>query len=285
MKKLVNELRYYLQDLPRYINELRKQYLLISSEENNKQLEFLENFQKNMSDGLKLLLERNEYHSILDEIRSPSQTLLLENKERYLSAIKQDKWEIDTNLQSKLILKLTEIPILHATKSKEILLHSGIYTAASLWKNNIKTCANAMDIALGLHFHFAFFTHWFILENFSKDFVSIKADYINKSIVSSVDIYKLVLIKNNLDSKVIIPTEKWLIALDDYKRQLFSGRDFLEIKSAYILAYFDGDIDLYNIFASNNFYSKSNLFAPRNEYQFLWEIKIHWDIPSTILMS
>jgi hypothetical protein len=91
MKKLVNELRYYLQDLPRYINELRKQYLLISSEENNKQLEFLENFQKNMSDGLKLLLERNEYHSILDEIRSPSQALLLENKERYLSAIKLDK--------------------------------------------------------------------------------------------------------------------------------------------------------------------------------------------------
>ena len=275
---LKQELNFYLEDLFQYVQDLRKTYELLSEREAAQKLAFLKSFETKMRAGLQLILEKWEYFVILEKIRNPEDHLLKENKKRYLEAIIKDKGELDQGLLGELEVKLRKIPLIHATKNKELLQKNGVLTAANLWRNRIKTCANAMDIALGLHFHYVFFTHGLVLKNFSQDYVSINNDAINTSIVSSVDVYKIVLIKNNLDGKGIVPTEKWFVALEDYAKQLFRGEDFFELKAAYILAYFKGEINAYDEFARQHFYSNDLLNAPPGEYPFLGEIKIFGNI-------
>jgi hypothetical protein len=281
LKSLKQELEFYLNDLFSYVQELNKVYELLSEKEaSQKKLDFLQSFESKMKIGLELILEKKEYFEILEKIRNPKEILLKDNKKRYLEAIIQEKGQLDQILLRELEEKLRKIPLIHATKEKELLKKSGILTAASLWKNRINTSANAMDIALGLHFHYVFFTHGLLLHNFSQDYVSINNSFLETAIVSSVDVYKIVLIKNNLENRGIIPTEKWFVALEDYARQLFSGEDFFELKASYILAYFNGDISAYDKFASLHFYSNDLLNSPPGEYPFLGEIKIFGDVSS-----
>ena len=275
---LKQEISFYLEDLFGYVQDLRKSYNSLPKDEAETKLKFLDSFEIKMRAGLKLISEKEEYFQIIETIRNPREDLLKANKERYLAAIIKDKGKFDLGLLKELEAKLRKIPLIHATKNKELLLKNGILTAANLWKNRIKTCANAMDIALGLHFHYVFFTHGLALENFSQDFVSIDNKAINESLVSSIDVYKIVLVKNNLDGKGIVPTNKWFVALEDYAKQLFSGADFFELKAAYILAYFDGNISAYDEFARQHFYSNEVLNAPLGEYPFLGEIKIFGDV-------
>ena len=278
LESLKQEIKFYLEDLLPYVQDLRKSYKALPVEEAGPKLKFLDSFEIKMRAGLQLISEREEYFQIMEKIRNPSVQLLKSNKKRYLEAIVQDKGQLDHGLLKEIEAKLQETPLIHATKNKELIQKNGILTAANLWKCRIKTCANAMDLALGIHFHYVFFTQGLVLENFSQDFVSIDNEAINKAIVSSVDVYKIVLIKNNLDGKGIVPTEKWFVSLEDYAKQLFAGKDFFELKAAYILAYFDGDITAYDEFARQHFYSNDLLNAPPGEYPFLGEIKIFGNI-------
>ena len=282
---LKQEVRFYLEDLARYVQVLKKSYESLPENEAASKLKFLNSFEIKMRAGLELILEKEEYFPILEKIRNPEKQLLKENKERYLAAIVKDKGLLDYGLMKDLEDKLRKIPLVHATKDKDLLLKNGIFTAANLWKNGIKTCANAMDIALGLHFYYVFFTHGLILKNHSCDFVSVDNVIIDEAIVSSVDVYKIVLIKNNLDGKGIVPTEKWFVALEDYEKQLFAGEDFFELKSAYILAYFNGDIEMYNEFVRKHYYSNDLLNSPMDEYPFLGEIKIYGDVLADKIIS
>lgn len=261
---LQEELKFYLSDLSSYLEKLQGQ-----------DLKFLESFEKKMRDGLELLLSNTDYHQLLEMIRYPSSSLLKANKKRYLDSIIRDKENLNDKQINHLIEKLKKQPLMHATNRKDSVLKDGLFTAAQLWNNGVKTCANAMDIALRLHFHYVFFTHGFVLDNFNTtDFVTLSSAEIKNAITSSVDIYKIVLVKNNLVNPGIVPTEKWLIALDDYSKQLFSGEDFFELKATYIYAYFDGDIDEYIKFAKQHFYNNDLERAPFGEYPFLGEIKI-----------
>lgn len=283
MRSLEQELRFYRAGLSDYVSTLKTAYMQLPVEERSAKLSFLDSFENEMRTGLIMLLEKTECHHILESIRNPSQALLKKNKVRYLRAIEEDKGKVDMVRLEALRGKLAQIPLVHATKHKSALLKDGIFTAAELWRRGMKTCANAMDLALGLHFHYVFFTHGFVLENFSEDVVSISTLHLQNAIVSSVDIYKMVLLKNNLESKDIIPTVKWLVALEDYARNLFAGEDFLEIKAAYIFAYFDGDIERYIDFARAHFYSPDRTSAPPNEYPFLGEVKVPGNISASFL--
>jgi hypothetical protein len=279
LKPLKQELEFYLNDLFDYVQQLNKVFESLSEKKaTQKNLHFLKSFEIKMRTGLELILENKKYFEILEKIRNPKDKMLKENKKRYLDAISEDRGHFDEKQILEIKNKLKTIPLFHATKEKVLLKKSGIFTPASLWNNRIKTSANAMDIALGLHFHYVFFTHGFILENFSSNYVTIDNSALNNAIVSSVDVFKIVLVKNNLENKGIIPTEKWFSALEDYFRQLFSGEDFFEIKTSYILAYFNGDIELYNEFARSNFYSNDLLNAPPGEYPFLGEIKVFGNV-------
>ena len=270
------DLSFYLEDLFKYVQNLKKST-------NNP--EFIDSFEKNMRNGLLLIQGKEGCHDLLNVIRSPDEELLKRNKYRYLNAIKRHKGEPNLKNLKYLIEELNTLPLFHATKNKDLLLKNGILTARSLWENRIKTCANAMDIAIGLHFYYTFFTHGFVLKNFSREWVSISDKHLKDAIISSVDIYKIVLIKNNLENKGIIPTEKWLIAIDDYLKQLFKGMDFIELKANYILAYFDGNINKYNRYVKENFYSKDLSLAPPGEYPFFGEIKVLGDIAPDLIIS
>jgi hypothetical protein len=184
----------------------------------------------------------------------------------------------------ELITKLKKIPLIHSTKNWNEIVCCGITPASKLWMTKNKSCANAMDIALELD-KYVFFTHGFVLENFSKDFVAINNDLIDSpdTLVSSLDLFTFVLIKTGKVAPCSIQTAEWIGSLEDYSKNIFAGKDFWEIKAEYILTFFKS-IDKYNNFAKKHYYKNTIDKAPLNEYPFLGEVKVLGNIePKHIL--
>jgi hypothetical protein len=182
--------------------------------------------------------------------------------------------KITSEQVEQLISELKKIHLIHTTKNPEQLKINGIKPASDLWLSPNKSCANAMDVILGLD-KCVFLTHGFSLSNFSDFFVTINNELVDKpsTIISSLDLFTFVLIKTKKVSPCSIQTEEWVDSLADYSKNLFQGSDFWHIKVNYILTFFN-TIDEYNDFAHKHFYENFITKAPDNEFPFLGEIKV-----------
>lgn len=277
-----------LQELPQQVEILKKEYLKLSDKmEVIEKMNDLNAYEKRMREGLLFLnkIEDKKIIGTIDKIRKPTTNLLNINKQRYLSALnshrKKNGIQIDKSEFTELLLKLKNSPLIHTTKNPNSVLKRGIKPASSLWLSNIKSCANAMDIILGLD-RFVFLTHGFSLPNFSDSFVEISSELINKktTIVSSLDLFTFVLIKTQKKAPCAVDTQEWIDSLEDYSKNIFKGTDFLEIKAEYILTFFEST-EKYNKFAKNNFYENFVSMSPDNEYPFLGEVKILGEISTS----
>lgn len=271
----------FLKEVPMQIEILKNEYAKITDiKELKEKMDDLKSYEKRMIDGLLFLenIKDEKTIDIINKIVNHSKQLLSNNKNRYLSALKahRDKngVDIDENKLNKLITELKKIPLIHTTKNHKEIIENGIIPASELWMTKNKSCANAMDIALELD-KFVFLTHGFALDNFSKNFVDINNDLINLSntLISSLDLFTFVLIKTGKTAPCSIETEEWICALEDYSKNIFSGKDFWKIKAEYILTFFK-TIDEYSNFAKDHYYKNSIKMAPKNEYPFLGEIKV-----------
>jgi hypothetical protein len=280
-----NTIRNVLKELPIQVEILKRKYLEIADKnERENKIHDLESYERRMIKGLNYLnnLEDRKIIRAIENIRNCSDELTSENKKRYLRALKKYRVEhdikIDDSQIQQLINKLKIIPLIHTTKNPKQIKKEGIRPASDLWLTPNKSCANAMDIILGLD-KCVFLTHGFSLKNFSESFVSINNELISNknTIVSALDLFTFVLIKTKKVAPCAIQTEEWVGSLEDYAKNLFEGSDFWSIKAEYILTFFDS-VDEYNIFARDYFYENEIKNAPTNEYPFLGEIKIFQSI-------
>lgn len=276
-----NRIHKFLKEAPMQIEILKNEYSKIfDSQECKNQLNDLKSYEKRMVEGL-LFLENLKDQKIIDlinKIVSHPKKLLAGNKKRYLSALRAHQKKVGIHISKGeikvLVTKLKKIPLIHSTKNYSKIFSNGITPASKLWMTKYKSCANAMDIALGLD-NYVFLTHGFVLENFSKDFVAINNNLINSSdtLISGLDLFTFVLIKTKKVAPCSIQTKEWIKALEDYSKNIFSGKNFWEIKAEYILTFFKS-IDEYNNFAKKHYYKNTISMAPLNEYPFLGEIKV-----------
>jgi hypothetical protein len=287
-KKII---RKYIDELPCQINILEKEYAKTpDKKEYQKKVEDLKLYEQRMLEGLNYLnnIKDKKIIKIINKINDPTSKLLTDNKKRYLLALKNYRKKNNIIASKKqincLLDELKEIKLVHTTKSPEIIKTGGIKPASDLWLTSNKSCANAMDVVLGLD-KCAFLNHGFSLDNFSDAFVEVNSKIIdNKStIVSSLDLFTFVLIKTKKIAPCSIQTKKWISSLEDYSKNLFYGKDFLQIKAEYILTFFKS-IDEYNSFAKKNYYINKITKAPKNEFPFLGEIKIFRYIKSNEIL-
>lgn len=270
-----------LNDLPQQILLLKSAYARISnnSERDKKMIDLLK-YEKRMREGINYL-EKIEDSSVIrniENIRSRSPILLRNNKERYLEALRRYRHEngvdLDTSWLNSYIDSLRSVPLTHTTRDSQLICKTGIIPAANLWLTANKSCANAMDIALGLD-ECVFFTHGFNLDDFGNNQVTVSNHIIDESVslVSSLDLFTFVLIKTGRQAPTAIATNELLSALSDYERNIFSANDFWQIKAEYIATFFHS-IEEFNSFGKSHFYSNQIKKAPLNEYPFLGEIKV-----------
>lgn len=277
-------LQQKLLELPEQIWILQEVYQGMADEhERAKKLRDLVAYEKRMRKGFAFLLSLPEDElRFIESIRLPSTDLLLENRERYLSALRhfrQSSGQVISNEQRKdCIQKLRTIPLLHTSNDVDLVRKDGILPASDLWLTPFKSCANPMDIALGLD-HYVFLTHGFGLSNFPGEQVRIDPTIIDlpDTFVSTVDIFKLVLMHTGKTMPCAIETEEWLPVLDAYRKQLFTGQDFWRLKAEYILSFFS-NIDEYHQFAAKHFYENFSEHAPGVELPFLGEVKVRGKI-------
>lgn len=274
-----------LKELPLQIDILKKEYAKITNKEEYKhKIDDLESYEQRMINGLNFLnnLDDKKIINSIENIRNCPKELTNSNKERYLSALQNYRQKngikITHEQVEKLINELKKIHLIHTTKNPKQIKKDGIKPASDLWLTPHKSCANAMDIILGLD-KCVFLTHGFFLKNFSDFFVSINNELIDKAntIVSSLDLFTFVLIKTKKVAPCAIQTEEWIDSLEDYSKNLFQGSDFWQIKAEYILTLFNS-INEYNDFAQRHFYENFINKAPDNEYPFLGEIKVFQSI-------
>ncbi len=270
-----------LNELPLQIDILKEEYAKITDKEKYKhKIDDLESYEQRMIDGLNFLnnLEDKKIINSIENIRNCPNELTSSNKERYLSALKSYRQKNGIKITheqiEELIKELKKIHLIHTTKNPKQIKQNGIKPASDLWLTPYKSCANAMDIVLGLD-KCVFLTHGFFLKNFSDFFVSINNELVDKTktIISSLDLFTFVLIKTKKVAPCAIQTEEWINSLEDYSKNLFQGSDFWHIKADYILTFFNS-IDEYNDFAQKHFYENFTNKAPDNEYPFLGEIKV-----------
>lgn len=282
----------FLNELPLQINILKKEYAKITNkEEFQHKIKDLESYEQRMVKGLNFLnnIEDKKIINTIEIIRNCPKELKNSNKERYLLALQNFRQkngiEVTTEQIEQLIKELKKIHLIHTTKNPKQIKKDGIKPAFDLWLTPYKSCANAMDIILGLD-KCIFLTHGFFLKNFSDFSVSINNELIDdtKTIVSSLDLFTFVLIKTKKVAPCAIQTEEWIIALEDYSKNLFKGSDFWHIKAEYILTFFNS-INDYNSFAQKHFYENFINKAPKNEYPFLGEIKIFKTIKPEQIIS
>jgi hypothetical protein len=280
-----NTIQKILSELPLQIAILKKEYAKIKNKEAySHKINDLESYEQRMINGLHFLnnLKDNKIITSIENIRNCSKELTSRNKERYLSALQKYRQKhgikITHKQVEKLISELKKIHLIHTTKNPKQIKKTGLKPASDLWLTPNKSCANAMDIILGLD-KYVFLTHGFFLKNFSDSFVSIKNDLIDETntIVSSLDLFTFVLIKTKKLAPCAIQTEEWIDSLEDYSKNLFQGNDFWRIKAEYILTFFDSIIS-YNGFAQQHFYGNIIDKAADNEYPFLGEIKVFHSI-------
>lgn len=274
-----------LNELPLQIDILKKEYAKITDkEEYEHKIDDLESYEQRMLKGLNFLnnLDDKKIINSIENIRNCPKELTNSNKERYLSALqnhrKKNEIQVTHKQIEELISELKKIHLIHTTKNPKQVKKHGIKSASDLWLTPHKSCANAMDIILGLD-KCVFLTHGFFLKNFSDFFVSINNELVDNpnTIISSLDLFTFVLIKTKKVVPCAIQTEEWIDSLEDYSKNLFQGNDFWHIKAEYILTFFDS-LNEYNDFAQRHFYENLINKAPDNEYPFLGEVKVFQSI-------
>ncbi len=229
-----------LKELPNQIRLLESTYGAISdSTIRSEKLRDLALYKKRMEDGIIYLLSLDDVNQRrMQDIYSPSRALISENYDRYSRALTKERLATgivyDEQKIAALLRKLRKIPLLHASNSTDVLRNEGILPANALWLTPTKTTANAMDIALGLD-HYVFFTHGFILSNFSSDWIKADTALLERdsTLVSAVDIFKLVLMRTKQTIPCDVETAKWVPVLSEYARNIFHGKDFLRLKASY----------------------------------------------------
>lgn len=275
-----NTIKKYLKELPKQIEILEKEYSkIIDKKDFQDKMDDLKSYEKRMFDGLNYLNSIKDKKTIntINQIIKPTKKLLADNKKRYLIALKnyREKNNLIVNKKqiNQLKKELKKNNLVHTTKNSDYVRKSGIKSALDLWLTPNKSCANAMDIVLGLD-QYTFLTQGFLLDNFSDSSVEVNNKLLDKkdTIISSLDLFTFVLIHTKRIAPCAIQTEEWISSLKDYSKNLFAGRDFYQIKAEYILTFFKS-IDEYNIFAKQNYYSNIVDKAPKDEYPFLGEIK------------
>lgn len=285
LKKILNELLLQINILKNYFNDN------FQGEELNNKIDDLIAYKKRMIQGIEFLNNLKDKNLLknIEEISSPSFDLMLDNKERYLNSLKnyrlRNNIELKNSKIQELIFQLKKISLIHKTNDFTSILKTGIKSSSSLWLTNKKSCANAMDIALNLN-KYIFLTHGFTLDNFTGENVFINNSIIDneKTMVSSMDLFTFVLIKTKKSMPCSVKTYEWIDVLGEYKKNIFSGKDFWELKSNYILTFFDS-LEEYNIFARNNFYSNFVSKSTENEYPFFGEIKVFNHIDSSLILQ
>lgn len=137
-----------------------------------------------------------------------------------------------------------------------------------------------MDIVLGMD-RYCFCTHGFSLANYGGESVLVDNALAERegTIVSTVDIFKLVLMETGKSIPCAVPTKDWVGSLAEYERQLFAGPDFWSLKAEYVLTFF-GSLDEYHAFAARHFYENFAEHAPEGELPFLGEVKVLGAIPA-----
>ncbi|MBP6084770.1 hypothetical protein KA517_00835 [Candidatus Gracilibacteria bacterium] len=277
-----------LSELPKQIEILCNAYQLIAdAQEREKKTIDLEKYQKRMEDGIAFLLSIDDAGVLasIERIRQPSPTLLYENKNRYLAALRdyRDTHNIvvGTTQIEDYIQVLKQVALIHTTKEPKLLKKRGLWPSKALWLTENKSCANAMDIALGLD-GCVFFTHGFNLADFGESQITVANHLLDNDdvVVTSLDLFTFVLIKTGRTAPTAIPTHEWIVALSDYVQHMFAGKDFWQLKAEYILTFF-ASVDQFNTFAQKNFYSNQVSKAPEGEYPFLGEIKVFRSILAT----
>lgn len=270
-----------LDELPKQIGILLDAYQSIANEsDKTEKVDDLLKYKKRMEDGIHLLLELQDEAIIntIEKIRTHSPNLLRENKERYLEALRKYRKvngiQVDSAQIKECIHLLKSAPLMHTTKQPGLVKADGIVPSAALWLTENKSCANAMDIALGLD-GCVFLTHGFTLPNFGDDFVTVRNNFLDDkdTLVTSLDLFTFVLIKTGRTAPTAIATKEWISVLGDYAKNIFAGQDFWRIKAEYILTFF-ASIDEFNSFAKTHFYINQITKAPSGEYPFLGEIKV-----------
>ncbi len=270
-----------LSELPRQVAILLNAYQRITdAQEREKKIVDLEKYKKRMEEGIAFLcsIDDQDVVACIEKIKSRSTVLLLENRNRYLAALRdyrnQHNVVISPDQISACIQALKQIHLVHTTKESELVKKHGLLPSMSLWLTESKSCANAMDIALGLD-ACVFLTHGFNLADFGEKQVSVDNSLLDSdtTVVTSLDLFTFVLIKTGRVAPTAIPTKEWIIALNDYARNMFAGQDFWRLKAEYILTFFVS-IDEFHLFAKTNFYSNNIDKAPVGEYPFLGEVKV-----------
>jgi len=279
------------RELPLQIKILRKEYSkIVNKRERSEKMNDLVSYRKRMKDGLAFLRQIKDRKTIetIEKIQNPPKSLTHENKQRYSLALKNYREgkniKFDQSEIENLAVKLRNIPLIHTTKTPDLIKSNGIVPASELWLSKVKSCANAMDIILGLD-KYVFLTHGFSLPNFSDSFVEISSELVAKetTLVSSLDLFTFVLIKTKKTAPCSIATQEWIIGLEDYSRNMFLGEDFWQIKAEYILTFFETTED-YNEFAKKHFYANFVSMSPENEYPFLGEVKILGEIGASDIL-
>lgn len=249
------------------------------SEERTTQEKDLVSYEQRMKEGFDFLSTLDEAAlGIIKNIRDAAPTLLKQNAERYVDALREHrkKHAIFFSVEESETLQnnLRKIALSHNTKNAESLKKGGIHPASELWLSDRKTTANPMDIILGMD-RYCFFTHGFSLSNYGEQNVLVNNSLIENpdTIVSTVDIFKLVLIATGKSIPCAAPTKDWVSSLDQYSKQLFAGSQFWNLKADYILTFFR-NTDEYHVFAAKHFYENHTKMAPAGEQPFLGEIKV-----------
>jgi|GEM_PF-7052866 len=281
-----------LNELPLQIGILKNEFTGIKDKSvRKKELNGLRLYEKRMADGLQYLnvLKSKKITGLIELIREKPAALLNQNKKRYLESLKKYRKKNGIKISTKdietVIRELKKKPLIHTTKSPSIIRKKGISPSSGLWLSRYKSCANAMDIAIGQD-QCVFLTHGFHLKNFSDDHVSVDIRLINdkKTLVSTLDIFTFALIKTKKSIPCSIETREWISPLYDYSKNLFAGKDFFRIKAEYILTFFSS-IDAYDNFASRHYYSNVISKAPENEYPLLGEIKVFEPIKPKYILN
>lgn len=279
-----------LHELPQQVEILLKKYQLLADyKERKEKISELTKYEKRMQAGIQFLCSINDQSVIanIEKVRNRSSSLLLENKNRYLHALSEyrqiNNLVISNNQIHTCMEQLKASNLVHTTKEPEVLKQSGLVPSVSLWLTENKSCANAMDIALGLD-ECIFFTHGFNLANFGDSSVTVNNSWVDNenTVVTSLDLFTFVLIKTGRAAPTAIATQEWIVALNDYVKNIFAGSDFWQIKAEYILSFFS-TIDEFNEFAKENFYSNKINKSPVGEYPFLGEIKVFNTPPIAVI--
>ncbi|PCI25135.1 hypothetical protein COB57_02875 [Candidatus Peregrinibacteria bacterium] len=281
-----NTIQKTLSDLPDQINILKESYLRTDDRNMYEgKMKDLYDYEKRMKEGLIFLqnIEDPDVVESIEKIRECSRELTNKNTQRYLDSLKKHRKQQGIVVSQQdidaLILEIQKVPLIHTTKNPEALQVSGIKPAAALWMTEHKSCANAMDIVLGLD-KCVFLTHGFCLDVYSNDCVMIDNSLINKStIVSSLDLFTFVLNKTQKNIPCAIETEEWIDSLSEYSKHLFRGDDFWKIKAEYVLTFFLS-LDEYHSFAKTHFYTNVFTKCPEGEVPFFGEIKVFQEIQS-----